>query len=65
MPWTPKDAYSHNKKASTPAAQAQWAAVANQVLSDTGDEARAIREANAAISRRKDRRDKPTELDNS
>jgi hypothetical protein len=53
MPWTPKDAYKHNKAANTPGAQAQWAAVANSVLNKTGDEAQAIREANAAISKRK------------
>ncbi len=51
MPWTPRDAYRHNKKASTPNLQRQWAHVANGVLQSTGDEGRAIREANATIDR--------------
>lgn len=52
MPWTAKDAYGHNKKANTPSMQAQWATVANNILEQTGDEARAIKEANAAINNR-------------
>lgn len=51
MPWTPKDALKHTKKANTPALQDQWAAVANNVLARTGDEAKAIRQANATIDR--------------
>ena len=51
MPWTPRDAYRHTKKASTPNAQKQWAHVANSALERTGDEALAIREANAVVSR--------------
>lgn len=50
MPWTPKDAYRHTKAASTPKLQRQWAHVANSVLESTGDDARAIREANATVS---------------
>lgn len=50
MPWSVRDAYSHTKKASTPQAQSKWASVANSVLEQTGDEARAIRTANAAVS---------------
>ena len=48
MPWTPKTAKEHNKNAIGKKAK-QWADVANSVLKKTGDEARAIREANAAI----------------
>lgn len=50
MPWTARDAFSHTRKANTPALQARWATVANDALSkNKGDEAAAIRIANAAI----------------
>jgi uncharacterized protein YdaT len=51
MPWTPEDAPSHTKKANTPKTQRLWAEIANKVLAETGDEGRAIREANAVIAR--------------
>jgi hypothetical protein len=51
MPWTPEDATSHTKKATTEKAQRLWAEVANKVLQDSGDEGRAIREANAVVAR--------------
>jgi len=51
MPWTPDDAPSHTKKAATEEARRLWAEIANQVLGRTGDEGRAIREANAVIAR--------------
>ena len=51
MPWTPGDAPSHTKKAATEEARRLWAEIANQVLERTGDEGRAIREANAVIAR--------------
>lgn len=51
MPWTPDDATSHTKKATTENAKRRWAEIANQVLERTGDEGRAIREANAVIAR--------------
>lgn len=50
MPWTAKDAYSHTKKANTPALQAQWSTIANSHLERTGDEAAAIRMANDAVA---------------
>ncbi len=50
MPWTATDAHHHTKKANTLAKQQRWASVANSVLSSTGDEARAIREANAVVA---------------
>lgn len=53
MPWTPKDASSKTKKAKSPKAKRQWAHVADKVLSKTGDEGRAIREANAVVKKRK------------
>ncbi|HTQ70554.1 MAG TPA: hypothetical protein VMH92_03570 [Acidocella sp.] len=52
MPWTPQDAQSHTHKASSRALQELWAKVANECLARTGDEGRAIREANAVIARR-------------
>jgi hypothetical protein len=53
MPWTAKDAQRHTKKAKSNEASRQWAEVANKVLSETGDEGRAVREANAAVAKRK------------
>lgn len=51
MPWTPDDAPSHTKKATSETAKRRWAEIANQVLERTGDEGRAIREANAVVAR--------------
>ena len=51
MPWTADDAERHTKKADSPKRQRMWAEIANSVLADTGDEGRAIREANAAVAR--------------
>jgi len=56
MPWSPKDARKHTKKARSPTAKRQFAHVANAVLAKTGDEGRAIRSANAAVAKRKKRR---------
>src|SRR5258707_8639410 len=49
MPWTSSDAKGHTKKADTPEKQKKWAKIANAVLDKTGDEATAIKEANAAM----------------
>ncbi|MFI5397582.1 MAG: hypothetical protein ACHQ9S_18755 [Candidatus Binatia bacterium] len=51
MPWEPKDAKAKTKKANTPKKQRQWRDVGNKVLAKTGDEGRAIREANAVVAR--------------
>jgi len=51
MPWTDDDAPSHTKKATSARLRRLWAEVANKVLEQTGDEGRAIREANAVIAR--------------
>lgn len=54
MPWNPKDSVRHNKAlANEPKLQRQWSDVANSVLAKTGDEGRAIREANSAVKKRK------------
>ena len=49
MPYGPGDAKRHNKKATTPRLRRAWAEVWNKVHAATGDEARAFREANAAV----------------
>src|SRR5215468_418859 len=51
MPWTPNDAERHTHKATTSALKELWAKVANESLERTGNEGRAIREANAVIAR--------------
>jgi hypothetical protein len=51
MPWTSNDAERHTHKATTSTLQELWAKVANESLQRTGDEARAIREANAVVAR--------------
>jgi hypothetical protein len=51
MPWTPDDAEKHTHKATTQALKELWANVANETLERTGDEGRAIREANAVVAR--------------
>jgi hypothetical protein len=51
MPWTANDAETHTHKATTSQLKELWAKVANESLEHTGDEARAIREANAVVAR--------------
>jgi hypothetical protein len=51
MPWTPNDAERHTRKAAAWELKELWAKVANESLERTGDEGRAIREANAVIAR--------------
>ena len=55
MPWTAEDAERHTKKADNAKRQRMWAEIANSVLAETGDEGRAIREANAMVGRSRDR----------
>lgn len=50
MPWDSDTFKKHNKEATGKAGEL-GAKVANQVLEKTGDEGRAIREANAVIGR--------------
>jgi len=50
MPWSAGDATKHHKGATGKKGKL-WARVANQVLSKTGNEGRAIREANAVVNR--------------
>jgi hypothetical protein len=51
MPWIPDQAERHTHKATTQALKELWATVANECLERTGDEGRAIREANTVIAR--------------
>lgn len=55
MPWnTVEDVARHNKRAAkNPKRTRQWEDVANSVLKRTGNEGRAIREANAVVRRSK------------
>ncbi len=53
MPWRASDAPKKTKKAKSAKAKRQWRDVANSVLAKTGNEGRAIREANAVVKRRK------------
>jgi len=54
MPWTADDAERHTHKATTSALKELWAKVANECLERTGDEGRAIREANAVVARQEE-----------
>ena len=56
MPWTHNDAETHTHKATTPELKELWAKVANESLDRTGDEGRAIREANAVTARQAESR---------
>ena len=53
MPWTPAQAQKHTKKAKSAIAKRQWAHVADAVLKKTGNEGRAVREANSVVAKRK------------
>jgi hypothetical protein len=48
---TASDAEKHTHKATTPELRELWAKVANERLEKTGDEGRAIREANSVVAR--------------
>jgi hypothetical protein len=50
MPWTPDDAERHTHEATTWVLKELWAKVANESLERTGDEGRAIREANSVVA---------------
>lgn len=51
MPWKPGDASKHTKRATSAAKMRQWSTIANSVLEKTGDEAKAIKIANAAVAK--------------
>jgi len=49
MPWEASDAKRHTKKVNDQGDAEEWASIANGVLSESGDEGKAIRIANAHI----------------
>ena len=51
MPWTANDAERNTHKATTSELKELWAKVANESLERSGDEGRAVREANAVVAR--------------
>lgn len=51
MPWTPSDAKSKTKKATTPKKQRQWRDVANALYKKGTPEGQAIREANGVLKK--------------
>lgn len=51
MPWKAGDAARHTKKVRSARSKKQWKEVANSVLRSTGDEGRAVREANGVARR--------------
>ena len=58
MPWQASDAVRHTKKIHSDADAQEWASIANGVLRDTGDEAKAIRTANAHVRDKKHKKRK-------
>lgn len=55
MPWSTEEAREKNHHITSDEQARQWVHVANGVLERTGDEARAIREANSVIMHRQHR----------
>jgi len=53
MPWKSKDATRHTKKARSPKAKRQWSKVANAALRRGASEGSAVRQANAAVKKRR------------
>ena len=52
MPWSPDDAPRFTKKAKSPSAKKQFAAVANKTLEKTGDEGKSIKTASGVVAKR-------------
>ena len=53
MPWYVQDVDAH-KKGLNDEEKRQWVKVANRTLDQTGDDAKAIKEANAAVDHRRE-----------
>jgi hypothetical protein len=51
MPWEPKDATRHTKKARSARCKRAFAHASNSVLKRTGHEGRAVRAGNAAVNK--------------
>jgi len=58
MPWTLRDAMSHTKKANTKKKKEVWSKTANEVLKSSGDEGKAVRIANSAVNKTKNKNKK-------
>jgi len=56
MPWTSRSAKRHTKKATTAKKKRQWSKVANSALKRGASEGSAIRQANAAVKRKRKKR---------
>jgi uncharacterized protein YdaT len=52
MPWTPKTFAARHNKRLDPAKAKKAASIANTILEETGDDAKAIRIANAQVKRK-------------
>ena len=52
MPWRPSEATKYTKKARSPKAKRQWAAVSNSMLKRGASEGAAIRGANSVLKKR-------------
>jgi uncharacterized protein YdaT len=52
VPWTPRDAKRHTKKAKSGKSQRQWSHVADSMLDRGYSEGRAIRAANSVVKKR-------------
>jgi uncharacterized protein YdaT len=52
MPWTPASFKTRHNKGLTPAEAKKAAAIANTIIEETGDDAKAIRIANAQVKRK-------------
>lgn len=61
MPWKLADAQRHTHLATTSRLRRIWTQVANKTLADTGDDAIAIRVANATVRRQVENTKSPTE----
>lgn len=53
MPWSKSDARKFTRKARSAPAQRQWKEVANRALKSGASEGSAIRQANAVVSKRR------------
>lgn len=53
MPWEDEDASKKNHNVKTPEQQREWKDIANKIYKQTGDEGRAIREANGVLRKQR------------
>jgi len=58
MPWKPNDARRHTRKATTRKDRVIWSEIASRLLAEGASEGSAIRQANAVIKKRWQKRRK-------